>query len=191
LAGLKEATEAFFGKNIYECENGFEFIDGMIQTIQVFLRKMGKKRGKRLSAAIVPDSAASERLAQLDIEKYGIAKVRFSGNRERPFYSTISKLVFQDGKIPAASLLFERKKLGLSTGGSMTAVELGESEHRADELMSLTKQAFENYHAELLAYNRELTYCINCKRSWFGSLHKCPSCGSTGTLTMFDQFEST
>ena len=191
LAGLREATEAFFGKSIYECENAHEFIDGMIQTIQVFLRKMGKKRGRRLSAALVPDSAASERLAQLDIEKYGIAKVRFSGNRERPFYSTISKLVFQDGKIPAASLLFERKKLGLSTGGSLTAIDLGEGEHRADELVSLTKQAFENYHVELLAYNRELTYCINCKKSWFGSLHKCPSCGSTGTLTLFDQFEST
>jgi len=191
LAGLKEAIEAFYGKGIYDCENAFDFIDGIIQSIQVFLRKMGRRRGKRLSTAIVPDSEASERLAQLDVEKYGIAKVRFSGTREKPFYSTVSKLAFQDGKIPSMSLLFERKKLGLSAGGNLTVVEFGESEQRPDELMSLTKQIFESYHVEFLSYDRKLTYCINCKRSWFGQLHKCPSCGSTGTLTVFDQFEST
>jgi anaerobic ribonucleoside-triphosphate reductase len=140
---------------------------------------------------MVPDFEASERLAQLDVEKYGIAKVRFSGTREKPFYSTVSKLAFQEGKIPPASLLFERKKLGLSAGGNLTVVESGESEQRPDELMSLTKQIFESYHVEFLIYNCKLTYCINCKRSWFGLLNKCPSCGSTGTLTVFDQFEST
>jgi anaerobic ribonucleoside-triphosphate reductase len=191
LAGLKEAIESFCGKSIYDCENAFDFIDGIIQSIQVLLRKIGRRHGKRLSTAIVPGFAASERLTQLDVEKYGIAKVRFSGTREKPFYSTINRLFFQDGKIPAASLLFEQKKLGLSAGGSLSVVELGESEQRPDELMSLTKQVFESYHVEFLAYNRKLTYCINCKRSWFGLLHKCPSCGSTGTLTVFDQFEST
>jgi len=191
LAGLKEAIEALYGKSINDCENAFDLIDGITQSVQVFLRKMGRRRGKRLSTAIVPDSEASERLAQLDVEKYGIAKVRFSGTRENPFYSTVSKLVFQDGKIPPASLLFERKKLGLSAGGNLTVVEFGESEQRPDELVSLTKQIFESYHVEFLSYARKLTYCINCKRSWFGLLHKCPSCGSTGTLTIFDQFEST
>jgi ribonucleoside-triphosphate reductase len=191
LAGLKEAIEAFYGKSIYDCENAFDFIDGIMQSNQAFLRKMGRRRGKRLSTAMVPDFEASERLAQLDVEKYGIAKVRFSGTREKPFYSTVSKLAFQEGKIPPASLLFERKKLGLSAGGNLTVVESGESEQRPDELMSLTKQIFESYHVEFLIYNCKLTYCINCKRSWFGLLNKCPSCGSTGTLTVFDQFEST
>jgi ribonucleoside-triphosphate reductase len=190
LAGLKEAIETFYGKSVYDCENAFDFIDGIIQSNQVLLRKMGRRRGKRLSTAMVPDFEASERLTQLDVEKYGVAKVRFSGTREKPFYSTVSKLIFQEGKIPPASLLFERKKLGLSAGGNLTVVESGEGEQRPDELMSLTKQIFVSYHVEFLTYNRKLTYCINCKRSWFGLLHKCPSCGSTGTLTVFDQFES-
>jgi ribonucleoside-triphosphate reductase len=190
LAGLKEAIETFYGKSVYDCENAFDFIDGIIQSNQVLLRKIGRRRGKRLSTAMVPDFEASERLTQLDVEKYGVAKVRFSGTREKPFYSTVSKLIFQEGKIPPASLLFERKKLGLSAGGNLTVVESGEGEQRPDELMSLTKQIFVSYHVEFLTYNRKLTYCINCKRSWFGLLHKCPSCGSTGTLTVFDQFES-
>jgi anaerobic ribonucleoside-triphosphate reductase len=119
---------------------------------------------------------------QLDIERYGIAKVRFSGTREKPFYSTISKLILQDGKISPEPLIFERKMRGLH-GGNLTVIDLGEVEHKPDELMSLTKQIFEVYNMEFLTYNRKLTYCINCKKSWFGFLHKCPSCEATSTLT--------
>jgi anaerobic ribonucleoside-triphosphate reductase len=138
----------------------------------------------------VPDFEASKRLIHLDIEKYGIAKVRFSGTREKPFYSTISNVIFQDGKIPADSLLFERKARELSPGGNLTVVELGQNGQGPNELVSLTKEIFESYHIEFLAYGHKLTYCLNCKRSWFGILHKCPSCGSTGTLTIFDRFGS-
>jgi ribonucleoside-triphosphate reductase len=190
LAGLKEAIEAFYGKSIRDCEDTFDFIDGMVENTQAFLRKTDRKSGKRLSTAIVPDFEASKRLIQLDIEKYGIARVRFSGPREKPFYSTISNLIFQDGKVPADSLLFERKTRELSPGGNLTVVELGENVQGPNELVSLTKEIFESYHIEFLAYSRKLTYCLNCKRSWFSILHKCPSCGSTGTLTTFDRFES-
>jgi len=179
LAGLKEALEAFNEKSL-------EFAEEIMQNILVHIQKVGRKRGKRLSVAIL-DFEASERLVQLDIERYGIAKVRFSGTREKPFYSTISKLIFQDGKISPEPSVFERKMHGLY-GGNLTVMDLGEVEHKSDELMPLTKQVFEAYNIELLTYNRKLTYCVNCKRSWFGLLHKCPSCGSTGTLTVFDRF---
>ncbi|MDH5794343.1 MAG: hypothetical protein OEZ18_07285, partial [Candidatus Bathyarchaeota archaeon] len=73
----------------------------------------------------------------------------------------------------------------------LTVIDLGEVERKPDELMSLTKQIFEVYNMEFLTYNRKLTYCVNCKRSWFGLLNKCPSCGSTSTLTVFDRFALT
>jgi anaerobic ribonucleoside-triphosphate reductase len=138
----------------------------------------------------MPDFEASEKLVQLDIERYGIAKVRFSGTREKPFYSTISKLIFQDGKISPEPSIFERKMRGLH-GGNLTVIDLGEVEHKTDELMPLTRHVFEAYNTEFLTYNRKSTFCVNCRRSWFGSLHKCPSCGSTGTLTVFDRFALT
>jgi anaerobic ribonucleoside-triphosphate reductase len=49
----------------------------------------------------------------------------------------------------------------------------------------------EKQTAEFFTYNRRVTYCSNCRKSWFGSLHKCPSCGSMGTLVTFDRFSST
>jgi len=174
LAGLKEALEAFNEKDL-------DFAEEIMQNILVYIQKIGRKRGKCLSVAIL-DFEASERLVQLDIERYGIAKVRFSGTREKPFYSTISKLIFQDGKISPEPSKFERKMRGLD-GGNLTVIDLGEVERKPDELLPLTKQMFEVYNLEFLIYNRKLTYCVNCKRSWFGLLHKCPSCEATSTLT--------
>ena len=190
LAGLKEALEAFNEKSIREDEKKLEFAEEIMQNILAYIQKIGRKRGKRLSTAILLDFEASERLVQLDIERYGIAKVRFSGTREKPFYSTISKLILQDGKISPEPSIFERKMRGVH-GGNLTVIDLGEVERKPDELMSLTKQIFEVYNMEFLTYNRKLTYCVNCKRSWFGLLHKCPSCGSTSTLTVFDRFALT
>jgi ribonucleoside-triphosphate reductase len=183
LAGLKEALEAFSEKNL-------EFAGEIMQNILAYIQKTRRKRRKRLSATILLDLEASERLVQLDIERYGIAKVRFSGTREKPFYSTTSKLILQDGKISPEPSIFERKMRGLH-GGNLTVIDLGEAEHKTDELMSLTKQVFEIRNMEFLTYNRKSTYCINCRRSWFGLSHKCPSCGSTGTLTTFDRFSLT
>jgi len=183
LAGLKEVIEAFSEKNL-------EFADEIMQNILAYVQKTRRKRRKRLSTAILLDFEASERLVQLDIERYGIAKVRFSGTREKPYYSSISKLIFQDDKISPEASIFERKMRGLH-GGSLLVIELGEVERKTEELMSLTKQVFEVRNMEYITYNRKSTYCINCRKSWFGLLHKCPSCGSTGTLTVFNRFPLT
>ena len=191
LAGFKEAVGAFYEKSIGDSEKTLELAEEIIQNIQASRQKISRKRGKRLSLATQPDFEASERLVQLDIERYGIAKVRFSGTREKPFYSTVNKITLQDGKISPDSLSFEREMHRLHAGGNLTVIELGEVEHKQHELMSLTKQVFESYNMELLTYNRKATYCVNCKKSWFGLLHRCPQCGSTGTLTVFDRFAST
>jgi anaerobic ribonucleoside-triphosphate reductase len=56
--------------------------------------------------------------------------------------------------------------------------------------MNLTKELIETQAAEFFTYNRRITYCSNCKKSWLGVLHKCPSCGAISTLIAFDRFSS-
>jgi len=188
FAGLKEAVEAFCGKTIFEDEEPLKFAEEIAQFILDFTRKVGKRRRKRLLPAILPNSPVSKRLVRLDIERFGIAKIRFSGAREKPYYSTFSRLSLQDGETQLKALEFEKKIHGLYAGGNLTIVELGEGERKPKELMSLTRRFVEVYGIEFFAYNRNLTYCTNCKRSWFGLLHKCPSCGSTSTLTSLSKF---
>jgi ribonucleoside-triphosphate reductase len=191
LAGLKETVEAFNEKDAQETEKAIQFMEEISDYVQTIVRKTGRRSGRRLSLTVQPDLEAAHRLAHSDIERYGIAKVRFSGTREKPFYSTVNRLILKDSQISLDSLAFAGKMRRIISGGALMMVELGEMEHKTDELMSVTKQLFETHDVDFLTYDREMTYCTNCRRSWFGLLHKCPSCGSMSTLVMFDQFAST
>jgi anaerobic ribonucleoside-triphosphate reductase/predicted transcriptional regulator len=193
LAGFRECIETFFGKSPSQ-EESAKFADEIVQNLTTLKHKIGRKHGKRLFPAILRSLEASERLAQVDIEKYGIAKVKFSGTRDKPFYSTTKRLQLQVGNFPyisSESLEVEQKLKGLNAGGSLSIIELENKEYKPEELINLTGQLFEKQAVEFFTYNRRITYCTNCKKSWFEALHKCPSCGSMSTLITFDRFNST
>jgi ribonucleoside-triphosphate reductase len=193
FAGFNESVETFCEKNISH-EESVKFAEEMVHTVSAFRHKGGRKHGKRLFPAVLRNLEASVRLAQLDVEKYGVAKVKFSGTRENPFYSTTKRFTLQVGNfpyIPSELLEIEQKLKGLNSGGSLSIIELEDKEYKPEELMNLTRHLVENQALEFFTYNRIITYCDNCKKSWFGTFHKCPSCGSMGTLTTFDRFAST
>ncbi|HUT17273.1 MAG TPA: anaerobic ribonucleoside-triphosphate reductase [Acidobacteriota bacterium] len=193
FAGFRESVETFCEKNINH-EESVKFAEEIVQNILTFKHKIGRKHGKRLFPAVLRSLEASERLAQLDVEKYGVAKVKFSGTRENPFYSTTKRLNLEVGNfpyIPSESLEIEQKLKGLNAGGSLNVIELESNEYKPEELMNLTEHLIKNQDLEFFTYNRINTYCDNCKKSWFGVLHKCPSCGSMSPLTTFDRFAST
>jgi ribonucleoside-triphosphate reductase len=185
LAGLKEAAEAFSAKGIGN-EKTAGFAQDTVESMMTFVQKIGRRRGKRLQLAILPGFEASERLAQLDIERYGVAKTRFSGTRDKPFYSTVNVLKMENSRTPVQPVTTTGKSAATLTGGSLTVVELGEAQIGPDELLNVTKELAENGKTEFFTYNRKITHCVNCKKSWFGILHKCPSCGAVSTLTFFD-----
>jgi ribonucleoside-triphosphate reductase (formate) len=193
LAGFREAIEAFTEKNI-NSEECRKLAEETIQYLLAFKQKIGRKYGKRLYPVILGSSEASERLAQLDVERYGVAKVKFSGTREKPYYSTAKRF-----QVKAAELLSIQTEMldtaqrwrGLNAGGNLNIIELEGAEYKSEALMDLTRRLMENQALEFFTYNRLISFCDNCKKNWFGTLHKCPSCGSMSTLTTFDRFTST
>jgi len=187
LAGLKETMELFFGRNVSQ-EGSIKLIGDLTECISSFVSKAGKRRGRRLLSAMLPDHEASTRLAQLDIDRYGVGKVKFSGNRENPYYSTFSELSVQNKQISSDMLSGVRKLRELCTGGSLTVVDLGEDAYDPDDLMSMTRQITEGAGLEFFTYSRRLTYCTNCRQSWLGTIRKCPSCGAVSTLRVYDRY---
>lgn len=186
--GLREAAEAFCEGS--RCKDGdpLNFAEETTKAVLDFTRKVGKSRRRRLLPAILPSFKASRRLVHLDIERYGIGKIQFSGTRRRPFYSTVTRLGLQDEEEFLKTLRLEKKLQGLHTGGTLTIVELEESKREPDDLVSLSRQLIETHGIRLFTYNRILTYCRNCTKSWLGSSRKCPSCGATSTLTSLTKF---
>jgi len=194
LAGFREAAEAFTEKSIDEGESR-KFAEETIQNILAYKQKVTRKHGKRLYAVILTDSEASERLAQLDVEKYGVAKVKFSGTREKPYYSTTKRFqvntVGETLSLSTEMLETVQKMKGLNAGGTLDIIELRDAEFKPEALMDLTRRFIENQSLEFFTYNRIVSFCGNCKKSWLGTLHKCPSCGSMSNLATFDRFAST
>jgi ribonucleoside-triphosphate reductase len=187
--GFREAVESYNEKTASTKEKKTDFAEEMVQAINDFTRKVSRKRGKHVSSAAMPDSEASQRLAQLDLDRYGIAKVHVSGTRERPYYSVVNRLAFQEGGVQSDFVVNEKLREPWS-GGGLSVVELGEVEHKPEELLSLTERIIQS-GTDFFTYERKMTYCVSCKKSWFGVLSKCPSCGGVGTLKVFDRFNST
>jgi anaerobic ribonucleoside-triphosphate reductase len=193
LAGFREAIEAFTEKSI-NSEECRKFAEETIGNLLAFKQKIGRKYGKRLYPVILGSAEASERLAQLDVERYGVAKVKFSGTREKPYYSTAKRFQVKAAEllsIPTEMLETAQKLKGLNAGGNLTIIELEGAEYKPEALMDLTLRLMENQSLEFFTYNRLISFCDNCKKNWFGTLHKCPSCGSMSALTTFDRFTST
>ena len=190
FAGFQEALDAFCEKNP-KAQGATDFASEIVQSLLSLRAKTARKYGKRFFPVILQSHEASERLAQLDIEKYGVAKVKFRGTRERPFYSTVKRLHIQAGNPPsiaAESVEMAQKLNMLAAGGNLAVVELGQAEIRPDELLKVTSQLVEAQTVEFFTYNRALTFCSNCNKTWSGILHKCPVCGALSTLTTLDRF---
>jgi ribonucleoside-triphosphate reductase (formate) len=193
LAGFKESVEGFTSKPISH-EESAKFALELAQNMQAYVNKMGRKHGKRLFPAILQSPEASARLAQLDVEKYGVAKVKLSGTREKPFYATTRRLQLQAGNflsVPSEQLDIQKNLKTLNAGANLAIIDMNGSENKSEDLMKLTANLMENHGIEFLTYNHKVTYCSNCQKSWFGNMHKCPSCGSIGTLVEFDRFTDT
>ena len=193
FAGFTEAVESFTEKD-FSHEESLKFAEEIVQTVLAFVHKIGRKHGKRMFPAILHSPEASARLAHLDIEKYGVAKVKFSGTREKPFYATTRRLQLQPGNflsIPSEQLETARKLKGLNQGGNLTIIGVNGAENKPEELMKLTLLLMEKQNVEFLTYNRKITYCHNCNKSWFSDLHKCPLCGAISTVMTFDRFNMT
>jgi ribonucleoside-triphosphate reductase (formate) len=193
LAGFDEAVEAFMGKSINDPESK-KLIEEIINGLLSFKQKIGRKYGKRLYLVKLGDREASERLAQLDVERFGVAKVKFSGTRDKPYYSTLKRcavITAESLQVPLGLVQMTQTVKSLTTGGSLDILELDDAEIKPMALMELTRKIIECGATEFFTYNRVVSYCENCRRNYPGTLHKCPSCGSMSTLTTFDRFTST
>jgi len=192
LAGFQESIELFSQKSINSDENR-RLAEEVISYLLAFKQKIGRKYGKRLYPAMLDSPEASERLAQLDMERYGVAKIKFSGTRDKPFYSTVKRFPLKPADFLALqteALETAQKMKGLNAGGNLNIIDLENTEYKPEALMDLTLRLMENYSFEFFTYNRIISFCDNCHKNWSGTLHKCPSCGSMSDLTTFDRFAS-
>jgi ribonucleoside-triphosphate reductase (formate) len=192
FAGIQEASEMFCAQNAAHPDIA-AFRWEISKNINNLKAKPGRRHGKRFFSTLRQSLEASERQALLDIEKFGVARMRFSGTREKPYYQTVKRLRLHLGvplTIEPESIKAAQDLSVLNQGGNLSVIELGQSDTKQEELSSLTATLLEAQTVELFTYNHAITFCNNCMKRWLGTLQKCPQCGAISSLTIYDRFAS-
>lgn len=185
LAGLREAAEAMMGKGLYDDERVQEFAVETLKFISEHLANYSRRRERRVYPSALPFPKGPSRLAQIDVEHYGVSKVHFSGSRKQPYYSTSSNIPPKKDEKQLKMLMVEKEIGKHLLGGSIVRIPLDEANITSEELLSMTRTLVETHQIRFFTYGWRATYCIQCGKSWAAPLNKCPSCGGITSLTPF------
>lgn len=187
LIGLNETMESFFGKGLHQDDETLDFAEKIVTYLSHNVQRYAKKPETRASLAMVPNADAAKRLAELDAEKYGWAKVRAQGTREQPFYTDMVALPLEADVPWKERLSVEEKFHKLTPGSHLAIIQLADSEQDPNQLLSATKEIVGTYAVGLYVFNRHLAYCASCQKTFYGILARCPSCGSVNMLHCFSR----
>jgi ribonucleoside-triphosphate reductase len=187
FVGLNETIQSMFGKPLKQEGQTFDFAKKVISYLSEEIEKHSKKPETRAALAFVPAGFASRRLAELDAEKYGWAKVRAQGNKERPYYTDLTALPLNFDISWKDRLRVEAQFHSLTPGGHLSVMPLIDEEKTSERLLSITEYIASNFGIGFYVFNRELAYCSGCQKIFYGKLEKCPKCGSVNLLQSFSR----
>ena len=190
FVGLNEAIESFFGKGLHPNNETVGFGEKIVEHLSRNVRRYAKKPETRASLAMVSNTEASRRLAELDAEKYGWGTVRAQGTREQPVYTDMVALPLEADVPWKERLGVEERFHKLTPGSHLAIIQLADVEQAPNELLSLTKEIAGTYAVGLYVFNRHLAYCASCQKTFFGILPRCPSCGSVDMLSCFSRIST-
>jgi ribonucleoside-triphosphate reductase len=185
FVGLNETIQSFFDKPLKPEGETLDFAKKIVSYLSSDIRKYSKKPETRTSLAMVPAAEAGKRLAELDAETYGWAKVRAQGTKEMPFYTDLVALPLRIYISWKERLKVEEQFHRLTPGGHLSVIPL--ADESPDDLFSITRNIAGNYGVGLYVFNRNLAYCASCQKIFYGKLERCPSCGSVNLLQSFSR----
>ncbi len=187
FVGLNETVQSITGKAIYESKDALNLAEKIMTHLSKVIKEHVKRYDARFALSMTPDLGAARRLAELDIEKYGLGKVRIQSAGDEPSYTNMM-VVPPGADIPLDDRLnLEGKFHKMAPGSHLVLIPLRDSDVETEDLLSTTRKIVNNYTVGLYAYNRDLTYCTNCQRTFHGDQPKCPFCGSVNAVTWFQR----
>ena len=187
FVGLNETIKAFFNKPLKQDGETLDFAMKIVSSLSSEIMNYSKKPETRASLGMLAAAEASKRLAELDAEKYGWAKVRAQGTREQPFYTGLVALPLGVNISWSERLGVEEKFHSLTPGGHLAVLPLEDEVQKPDDLLIITKNIVKTMKVGLYVFNKNIGYCASCQQIFYGSLVKCPSCGSVNMLHSFSR----
>jgi ribonucleoside-triphosphate reductase len=135
--------------------------------------------------SVGPDTQAAKRLAKMDIKKYGLAEVHTQGNKDNPYYTNLTIIPYKTDMPLEKYLNIEEKFYPLTPGGHLTKIPLSSMEENIEKLFLITKKIVKDHKIGFYTFDRSLTYCKKCKRTFREIYVKCPKCSSFNAIIHF------
>jgi ribonucleoside-triphosphate reductase len=187
FVGLNEAVYALTGKNVYEGEEALTFAEEIVAYITKQQKAYSRSRKLRFAIGLTPDYDAARRVAELDVERYGLGEVHVAGGRDYPYYTSMM-VVPSEAKLPLDECLrIESRFEALAPGSHLAKIPLDETDVDAEKLLSTTRRIVQDHKIGLYAFDRTLTFCSSCQKTFLGEQAKCPQCGSVNGVTRFSR----
>ncbi|RLI06231.1 hypothetical protein DRO32_05665, partial [Candidatus Bathyarchaeota archaeon] len=184
FVGLSEACLILAGELPHEGKDGLSTAEEILGALGSRLEAYWSRADLRCPLTASVGSGVPERMAELDVERYGWARVRVLGPREKPSY-TAGRLVPEASGLGLEELMEVEAILHRATpGGQLLFLPPEPDALSADALAHITQVAAEK-GLRNISYPAEVTYCSACSLSFRGSFPKCPSCGRVSTITRF------
>jgi anaerobic ribonucleoside-triphosphate reductase len=189
FVGLCETVESLSGKPLYSDAKSTDLAEHIAKHVDDYVKENSKKPESRPLAAMVPSASAAKRLALLDVERYGWAKVHVKGTKDQPVYTDLVAVPAEAKIALDQRLKIEDRIQQLTPGGHFTPIQM-DDKLDSDELLSISKKLVSESRVGLYSFSRALTYCSQCKKIVPGQPTKCPSCSSVKALTSYNRISA-
>ena len=186
--GLNEAVMAFTNKMLHETEESLETAKKIVDYLGKYSAKLVRKN-LRASVSMLSSFYGARRLVELDVERYGWAKVKTTAGREYPLYTNLTAVPLNVEVSLEERLRVEEKFHKECRGGHLTMIQLDEHERNVEDLLFITRKILGS-NIGFYVYNHDLSYCGHCNRVFLGLMPKCPSCGATETITHYSRLNA-
>lgn len=137
----------------------------------------------RIALANRPGDDAAVRLAELDVEEYGIGSVVVQGLKKHPHYTDLVTVPLVEKISLDDRLMIEGRLQSLANGGHLLPINLTPTGLDAKPLMELTEKIHSS-EVEFFTYTGIYSLCGNCHRWFLGLTPTCSSCGSNNVRQM-------
>lgn len=178
FVGLNEATTTMVGEQMHKDRGAIDFALRLVNHMVSQVKELSLESGFRIAISQSTDNIATQRLAKLDIEKYGWKGVFVQGTKKSPYYTALTTVPLETEISLKNRMDIENSFDRLLTGGHLTLIELEEQKNDPEALLKLTKEICQSYNIGAYAFTKKYSYCRTCRKIFDGDFKKCPQCKS-------------
>ena len=182
--GLNEAVTAHTGLTLGNREgNAGNFALKILKEISSYVKVAAEESNMRFALAHRPGDEAAVRLAELDVEEYGVGSTVVQGMRKYPYYTDLVGVPPTEKISLDDRLAIEAKLQSPADGGHLLPINLIPGKLDQEPFVKLVEKVCDS-GIELFTFASMYSFCRNCQRWFFGVVPTCMSCGSNNLQQM-------